>query len=189
MNSLRDLIHKYGSDKNDNQYTPIYHTIFNPIKNKNINILEIGIGTMIPNAPSSMLGYGSQSYKPGASLRAFRDFFPNANVYGGDIQMDCMFNEDRIKTFLFDSTNLDECNDALGDLKFDIIIDDGLHLADAQMTTFKNLWNRLNDGGYYFIEDVAQHNPLHSQWKFVFSEIECEKWTNEYGNIIVFSKY
>jgi len=78
MNSLRDLIHKYGSDKNDNQYTPIYHTIFNPIKNKNINILEIGIGTMIPNAPSSMLGYGSQWYKPGASLRAFRDFFPNA---------------------------------------------------------------------------------------------------------------
>lgn len=189
MSSLRELIDKYGSDKNKNEYTSIYHTIFNPIKTKNINLLEIGIGTMILDVPSSMAGYGGDGYKPGASLRAFRDFFPNSNIYGGDVQKDCMFEEDRIKTFLFDSTNSDECDSILGDMKFDIIIDDGLHLAEAQMATFKNLWKRLNDGGYYFIEDVAKHNPLYSQWKSVFSEIESEKWTNEYGNIIVFSKY
>lgn len=189
MNSLRELIDKYGSDKNKNEYTPIYHTIFNPLKNSNISLLEIGIGTLTPNAPSNMIGYGGDNYCPGASLRAFRDFFPNGKIYGGDVQTDCMFEEDRIKTFLFDSTNLDQCNNALGGLEFDVIIDDGLHLAEAQLATFSNLWNRLKPNGYYFIEDISNTNPIYHQWKTIFKEIGCEKWTNEYGNIIVFSKY
>ena len=188
MNKLRELIDKYGSDKNQNEYTPIYHTIFSPIRTKNINLLEIGIGTMIEGVASSMVGYGGEQYKPGASLRAFRDFFPNSNIYGGDVQPDCMFEEDRIKTFLFDSSTKDYCDAILGDIKFDIIIDDGLHLAEAQLATFQNLWKRLNDGGYYFIEDVAKHNPLYLQWKYVFSQVEAEKWTNKHGNIIIFSK-
>lgn len=189
MKTLRQLIDHYGSDKNLNEYTPIYHSIFNGIKTKNINLLEIGIGTMIPQVPSSMVGYGGEHYKPGASLRAFRDFFTKGNIYGGDVQNDCMFEEERIKTFLFDSTNVDECNTALNDLTFDIIIDDGLHEAAAQLDTFSNLFPRLNSGGYYFIEDVAAHNPLYDQWKEVFKDIACEKWTNKYNNIIVFFKY
>jgi hypothetical protein len=58
MKTLRQLIDHYGSDKNLNEYTPIYHSIFNNIKDNNINLLEIGIGTMIPSVPSSMVGYG-----------------------------------------------------------------------------------------------------------------------------------
>ena len=189
MKTLRQLIDYYGSDKNLNGYTPIYHSIFNPLKNTPINLLEIGIGTMIEGAPSSMVGYGSENYIPGASLRAFRDFFPNGNIYGGDVQSDCMFEEDRIKTFLFDSTDGEKVNTALNDLQFDIIIDDGLHLSQAQFATFQNLWSRLNSGGYYFIEDVSQHNSLYEQWEEVFKEIEGEKWTNKYGNIIIFLKY
>jgi hypothetical protein len=48
MKTLRQLIDHYGSDKNLNEYTPIYHSIFNSIKDNDINLLEIGIGTMIP---------------------------------------------------------------------------------------------------------------------------------------------
>jgi hypothetical protein len=188
MKTLRQLIDVYGSDKNLNQYTPIYQSIFYPLKDNNINILEIGIGTMIPNVPSSMVGYGQGDYKPGASLRAFRDFFPNGQIYGGDVQQDCMFEEERIKTFLFDSTNINQCNKALGDLTFDIIIDDGLHEAEPQLNTFSNLFPRLKNGGYYFIEDIAQHNPLYEQWEDIFKEIECEKWTTKHRNIIVFFK-
>jgi hypothetical protein len=189
MKTLRQLIDIYGSDKNINEYTPIYQSIFSPLRDKDINLLEIGIGTLIADAPSSMVGYGGTQYKPGASLRAFRDFFNHGNIYGADIQSDCMFEEERIKTFLVDSTNEYQCDSALGDLKFDIIIDDGLHLAEAQIQTFKNLWHRLNPGGYYFIEDIAKQNPLYEQWRVIFSNIECEKWTNEFGNIIVFLKY
>jgi hypothetical protein len=189
MKTLRQLIDIYGSDKNVNQYTPIYHSIFNQLRNNDINLLEIGIGTMIPEVPSSMVGYGLGNYKPGASLKSFRDFFPNGKIYGGDVQKDCMFEEERIKTFLFDSTKLEECDAALGDLQFDIIIDDGLHEAHAQLNTFSNLFPRLNSGGYYFIEDIAPHNPLYEQWEKIFNEIHCEKWTSRYRNIIVFLKH
>lgn len=189
MKTLRQLIDNYGSDKNLNEYTPVYQSIFHPLKNNDINLLEIGIGTMIPDVLSSMFGYGGKNYKPGASLRAFRDFFPNGKIYGGDVQKDCMFEEDRIKTFLFDSMNIDECNAALNDLTFDIIIDDGLHEAYAQLDTFSNLFPRLKRGGYYFIEDIAQHNPLYEQWEDIFKEIKAEKFTNKYRNILVFFKY
>jgi hypothetical protein len=189
MKTLRQLINFYGSDKNLNEYTPIYQSIFHPLKNNEINLLEIGIGTLIPNVPSSMVGYGDKHYAPGASLKAFRDFFHNGKIYGGDIQKDCMFEEDRIKTFLFDSTNADACNSALNNLTFDIIIDDGLHESQAQLNTFSNLFPRLNSGGYYFIEDIASHNPLYDQWETVFQDTECEKWTNKHRNIIVFFKH
>jgi hypothetical protein len=189
MQTLRQLIDFYGSDKNLNEYTPIYQSLFYPIKNNSINLLEIGIGTLIPSVPSSMVGYGLSHYKQGASLRSFRDFFPNGKIYGGDVQKDCMFEEDRIKTFLFDSTNIDECNNVLQDLTFDIIIDDGLHEANAQLNTFSNLFPRLKKGGYYFIEDIAPHNPLYEQWETTFKDIEGEKWTNKYRNIIIFFKY
>lgn len=189
MKTLRQLIDNYGSDKNTSGYTPIYHSIFHPLKNKQLNVLEIGIGTLTPEVPSSMVGYGANHYKPGASLRAFRDFFINGNIYGGDVQKDCMFEEERIKTFLFDSTDSDICDAVLGNLTFDIIIDDGLHEAQAQLNTFSNLFPRLNSGGYYFIEDVASHNPLQEQWETVFQDIQAEKWTNNHKNIIVFLKY
>jgi hypothetical protein len=32
MKTLRQLIDHYGSDKNLNEYTPIYHSIFNNLK-------------------------------------------------------------------------------------------------------------------------------------------------------------
>ena len=40
--------------------------------------------------------------KPGASLRVWRDYFPNAIIYGADIDKDILFAEERIKTFYID---------------------------------------------------------------------------------------
>lgn len=99
-----------------------------------------------------------KNYKPGASLRSWQEYFPNAMIYGGDVQEDTQFEEERIKTFLFDSRDLKECNKCLNDLKFKIIIDDGLHSGDAQIQTFENLFNRVETGGIYVIEDINQNN-------------------------------
>ena len=42
----------------------------------------------------------------GASLiSALRDYFPNATIHGIDIGTDCLFDEERLKTFIFDSTD------------------------------------------------------------------------------------
>jgi hypothetical protein len=43
--------------------------LFTHLKEAPISLLEVGIGTMLPGN-SSMKGYMSDDYKPGASLRA-----------------------------------------------------------------------------------------------------------------------
>lgn len=149
------------TDKFASNYHPVYDKFLEPIRNNKINLLEIGLGT-ITHGPSNMFGWKEQNvdYLPGASLKAFRDYFPNGLIYGVDIQPDCMFTDERIETFLFNSTDNDLCNANLKDMEFDVIIDDGDHSANFQIKTFENLYHRLKLGGYYFIEDVAFLEPV-----------------------------
>ena len=156
MKTLQEIINKFGSDKNLSGYTPTYTELFESIRDKNLNLLEIGIGTVIPGAQSSMASTQIQNYKPGASLRAWKDYFSYSFIYGGDIQEDTQFTEDRIQTFLFDSTNKEACDTTLKDMQFDIIIDDGWHKWEAQLNTITNLFTRVKIGGYYVIEDIEQ---------------------------------
>lgn len=154
MKTLSELIDEFGSDKNLSGYTTTYTELFESIRDKNLNILEIGIGTIIVGAKSSMSNTQIQNYKPGASLRVWKEYFGKSFIYGGDIQEDTQFTEDRIQTFLFDSTNKEACDTSLKNMEFDIIIDDGWHKWEAQLDTITNLFNRVKVGGYYVIEDI-----------------------------------
>lgn len=125
-----------------------------------MKIAEIGIGTMIPDVCSSMVGYALDHYQPGGSLRAWRDFFVNSTIYGFDIQPDTQFEEPRIQTMLCDSTNGKDVRGLLRDrfgmtdYLFDIIIDDGNHSSDSQYRTLANFFPYLKEGGMYVIEDI-----------------------------------
>jgi hypothetical protein len=157
MKNLADLIDFYGSDKNVSKYTDSYSHFFEPIRNNKMNVLEIGLGTIVPGAKSSMHDWRTayvSDYKPGASLRVWQEYFPNANVYGGDIQPDTQFTDERIKTFLFNSQNGTDCNTSLKDLTFDIIIDDGSHHMPDQQITLGYLFPLLKSKGIYIIEDL-----------------------------------
>ena len=48
--------------------------------------------------------------RPGASLYSWAEFFPSASIYGADIDRDCLFHTDRIKTYYCDQTNADSIN-------------------------------------------------------------------------------
>lgn len=126
------LFEKYGSDKCDqifHTYSRFYYSIFLPRQNSVKNFLEIGIGTkdlMIPIVGSK--------YKEGASLKAWRDFFPNAIVYGLDIDKSVLFEDDRIKCYYVDQSkesSLIETSQKIFEENsinsFDAIIDDGSH--------------------------------------------------------------
>jgi hypothetical protein len=188
MNTFSQVFTKHNSDKIVNGYGPVYDSLFKNIRWQALSLLEIGIGTVRPDAPSNMAWF--EGYKPGASLRAFKEYFPNATVCGGDVQEDCMFEEERIRTLQFDSTDRAQCDAALGGLSFDIIVDDGLHTTTAQIQTFRNLWHRVNPGGFYFIEDVWA--PLYDEWPTAFADIDAEKWDYKSSakryTLIVFSK-
>lgn len=156
MEKLGDYFQKYYSDKFVN-YGDFYDELLGNNRNKNLNILEIGIGTL-NFTESNMIFWKEQykSYRPGASLRALRDYFINSEIYGVDIQPDCMIEDElRIHTFLFDSRETGLVENHFSGISFDIIIEDGDHHSDSQIRTFENLFKKLNPGGVYVLEDLA----------------------------------
>ena len=159
--ALGFLFLKYGTDKNMNGYTQYYERIFAARQHEPTRLLEIGIGTVIPGAHSSMVGYGETHYLPGASLRAWRDYFdhPESDIHGLDVQADTQFTgEPRITTHLVNSMDQAQVEGPeMPQGTWDIIIDDGNHWLESQLVTLSYLWPRVNSGGFYVIEDII--NP------------------------------
>jgi hypothetical protein len=159
--SIRELFDREGTDKG-RWYGGLYDVLLQPHRQSIACVVEIGIGTLIPGAASSMVGWGAKNYRPGASLRAWREFLPNAFVYGVDVAPDTQFaDEARLKAFLCDSTDTEQVNrffSRIAPAVPDLIVDDGLHEAKAQIKTLKNFLPFLRPGGLYVLEDVAPND-------------------------------
>ena len=193
MKKLGDIVEHYGSDKVASGYIHTYEKIFSPIRENVNSILEIGIGTLDYSLPSTFGGNIrlNPHYKPGGSLRTWRDYFTKAKVYGIDIADDCMFTEERIKTFKFDSSDSEKCKYELKNLEFDIIIDDGNHDPSYQIKTLKNLFPLLKSNGIYVIEDIGGYSGTVEfliDYLTQFKEIIGECPYDNKGNHIVITK-
>ena len=174
MGPLCDIMNKYGSDKGSghHNYTEsVYYDLFKNIKDEPLFIFELGLGTNNTSVPSNM----GQNGKPGASLHGWSEFFPNAKIFGADIDKDILFQTDKIKTFYCDQTNPQVIKDMWSSLpQFDIIIEDGLHTYDANVCFFENSIHKLKPGGIYFIEDISINDITKFQ----------NKIKNEWSNIL-----
>ena len=150
---LKKYLDKYGSDKaNLHNYHKIYGRVLKS-RDRIRGILEIGLGTDNPDVVSNMGPTGL----PGASLRAFRDFLPNAQVYGADVDRGILFQEERIKTYYVDQTD-DRSFDVLGKSipsGLDLVIDDGLHSPDANIRTLLFALSKIKTDGWIIIEDIS----------------------------------
>jgi len=142
----------YGSDKVRNNYHLIYSCILQDIEHQ-YNILEIGLGTNNPKVVSSMGLTG----KPGASIKALKDTFIESKIYGGDVDKEILFSEERIETFFVDQNNLETFNIITENVKekFDLIIDDGLHYQLSNLNTLLFALNNLRIDGFFVIEDIG----------------------------------
>lgn len=161
------LCHRFGSDKGSSStrqgehllkravhnYADFYSLLFDNLRPNIGSVFECGIGTNNEGLISNMGALG----RPGASLRVWREYFPNAQVVGVDIDPDTLFEEDRIRTFEMDQTDPVSIQNTLEKIEikhFDLIVDDGLHTFQAARTLFENLITRLSLDGTYVIEDV-----------------------------------
>jgi len=151
---LNALCDQYGSDKGElrpdghpypwpsHSYADYYERLFGHCRHGITKVFECGLGTNNPNLASSMRENG----KPGASLRVWRDYFPNAQIYGADIDRDILFNEDRIRTHYIDQRDpaaIDAYWQQLGETGFDFMLDDGLHVFEpvaASSPIQSNIW-------------------------------------------------
>ncbi|MDC2976201.1 class I SAM-dependent methyltransferase [Candidatus Pelagibacter sp.] len=148
------LCEKYKTDKGYKHfYSSFYDEYFKSFKHNVRLVFECGIGTNNINIKSNTNKIGN----PGASIRVLKDYFFNADIYGGDIDENILFNENRVKTFYInqlDERSIIQMWEKIEKKNFDLIIDDGLHNFDASYKLFKNSFSNLKKGGTYIIEDV-----------------------------------
>jgi hypothetical protein len=161
---LKVLFDQYGSDK---ARTHNYHLIYGAVLSEKYeikNILEIGMGTNNLDVASNMGKLG----KPGASLRAFRDFCKNAEIYGADIDKRILFSEERITTFYVDQTNSKTFQQLKNELpkSFDLVIDDGLHSPNANIATLDFGLQIIKINGWVIVEDIRVESL--SIWKVIY---------------------
>ena len=172
---LKEIFEKYNCDKAGHLYHEVYQPHFEDIKDKPLKILEVGI------------------FK-GVSMDSWRDYLPNATIYGLDIftrlspdQIPAL-KKDRIEWAFCDSTGNDVSQTIVKkwgeEIKFDVIIDDGLHTPIANAKTFENLIPFLDDSGVFFIEDVWPLDIMtQDEWNHSWMKRNKDKYNMQAWNV------
>lgn len=173
-----DLNHescKYGTDKDViHSYIEIYEKEFSRFKNKKINLLEIGSGC-------------------GSSLNLWSKYFDNANIYGVDIGDFLLEKNKNLKNVNINFFNAYDRNHLL-DLKFDILIDDGPHTLNTQIT-FLNLYlPTLKENGILIIEDMQSLDDMklldnYVDKKYTIEHLDLRSIKNRYDDMLYIIKY
>lgn len=163
--SLTALANRHGSDKGTSgpsntwsahNYTDLYEAYLSGLRTLPIRLLEIGLGVDGPHW-RSLIQHGRNS-AGGASLKMWKDYFPNASIYGLDINPAEYLDDDRARTYVADQGKSEDLQQFIRDCEpgaFDIIIDDGSHNPRHQQVSLSVLFPYLRPGGVYFIEDLA----------------------------------
>jgi len=119
-------------------YFDVYERELNTLQGRDIRFLEIGIfkGGSIP--------MWTRFFGPGAHM-VFADIDPACRALG-EAGTHIEIGDQSDPAFLAEL--------AAKHGPFDVIIDDGGHQMDQQITSFEGLWPHLSDGGLYIVEDT-----------------------------------
>jgi cephalosporin hydroxylase len=129
-----------GTDKiTSHSYGTVYNYLFSIVQGTK-RVLEVG-------------------FDGGASLLSYADYFPEATIYGIDIEdhrLPPVKTHPRIQTYIGDATKketIDHFNQT-----YDLLIEDASHLLHHQIQHFRDYSRFVNPGGLYIIEDVHEEN-------------------------------
>jgi hypothetical protein len=178
----------YGSDKGSmtwygnyqtmgyHNYTTVYSALFAPLIERPLRVFELGLGSNNPNMPANMSIEG----RPGASLRGWRDFLPQARVYGADLDRDVLFTEERIKTYYCDQCDAQAIANLWAEPELregmDILIEDGMHSFEANISFLNGSLEHVRCGGFYVVEDIQR--KTHGQWLEVLEKDYSKRYPN-----------
>ncbi len=151
MKDLRDIFHnqiELFSDKWD-PYFDVYETYFHKFTDKKVNVVEVGV-------------------QGGGSLQMWERYFgEQANIIGIDIDPHVLRNQSKFKQntklYLGNQASNNFWNNFLQEIEpIDVFIDDGSHIVTDQITTFENVFPKMNVGGIYICEDT--HTNYWNEW-------------------------
>lgn len=140
----RGLYEDDGTEK-PQHYLRVYADILGARRFDSFDLLELGVSS-------------------GASLLAWRQFFPNANIVGLDIRdmpsrLQPSVDRKKLTFVQGDQSSADilqSCVAASRSGKFDVIIDDASHVGWLSRASFEYLFRHgLKPKGLYFIEDYG----------------------------------
>ena len=168
--TLDEIGMKHGTDKSSpgHGYLAFYELFFGALRNRAITILEIGV-------------------LDGASLKTWEEYFPNARVVGVDISLSSKKYEiGRIVVELVDQSNIEELTRVgVRHGPFDIVIDDGSHMWEHQITSLRTLFPFVNNDGLYIVEDLhTNFGELQKQFKGIAST-SCMDFLKAWSDIRV----
>ena len=114
----------------------------------------------------------------GASLYMWRDFFPNAQIYGADIRPETMFEDERIRTYVCDERKKEDLEKLVENTgpDIDIFVDDGSHNLSDQIFACQTLMPLLKKDVIYIVEDVVWTR------KFVSALVGYNCWVPQIAN-------
>jgi len=144
---LEEIYKKYSKhcDKGTiHSYISFYEKAFGFLQDDNINLLEIGV-------------------QSGDCLLMWADYFKKGHIYGVDIS-DCDKKHERV-SFLKHNATASTLPENYEKGFFDIIIDDASHKPIDQMVTLALMYDKLKDGGWYFIEDIQDIGSFSDMYK------------------------
>jgi len=159
--SLHELSSKYGTNKTWHGYTSFYSKLFDPVKDKVTNFLEIGIDQ-------------------GAPILAWKDYFENATIYGIDLAIpDAVKDVPRVQYAIADQSKADQLRTVVnqwGNPMFDGILDDGGHTVKQQRVSIETLWAFVKPGGWYIVEDL--HTNIRALYR-IHPHLRGGNWIDE----------
>ncbi len=126
-------------------FTGIYTLLFSNLKNKNINIAEIGI-------------------EKNSSTKIWREYFNNSKIYAFEFDKKKILKakKNKLKKTYYTETDVTKRNSIKKSFektkcKFDIIIDDSTHIFEDQINIIEETYKFLKKDGILIIEDIYRY--------------------------------
>jgi|WetSurMetagenome_2_1015567.scaffolds.fasta_scaffold00534_18 hypothetical protein len=186
MNKFEEIFSRHDTDKvNPGHYEYGYENEFSRIRNDVKLIFEIGVNR-------------------GGSVRAWKEYFPNAVIVGLEIDPSCYFEEERIKIEIGNASTKEFIDSILQ--KYgnpEIVVDDGSHFSSDIKKSFELLYPHVKlcyviedygtqfqsfRGGFYINDGVPAINIAHKKIDELLCAIPiCDcKSINIYNSICFF---
>ncbi|KAL7945082.1 hypothetical protein V8C42DRAFT_358152 [Trichoderma barbatum] len=147
---FEQIARKYGTDKvTTHKYHFMYDKYLSGIRDEQLKVLEIGLGC-------------NMDYGPGASYYTWLEYLPFVDLYFIEYDGQCAqkYQDKTVNAHVFIGDQADTVllakfsAEATASGLFDVIIDDGGHTMDQQITSLEFLWKAVKPGGLYVIEDL-----------------------------------
>lgn len=152
----------YSLQGHRHPYTAPYSLLFEPLRHKPIKFAELGVFR-------------------GASVRAWRAYFPEAKIYGYDcdvpnLQYIASMNMPNVFLDTMDAGSSASIHEKLKQatqdgVLFDVILDDASHDPGHQSEVIRTAFDYLNPGGLLIIEDIFRDRPT-KPYEEAFAQVQ-----------------